>query len=135
MMAFWPPKGDDPAATPVEQEIGRFQRDARKVVVSDSLGDRDVTEYPATLVRRSDSPGHVRDLKAEDGKDILVFASHRTWNPLLHEGLVDELHLMVGCAAIGSGTPVFTGATPRMRLLDVRTYDGFHNPVLRYACN
>jgi hypothetical protein len=48
--------------------------------------------------------------------------------------LVDELHLMVGSAAIGGGTPLFTGSTSRLRLLDVRTYEGFDNPVLLYAC-
>lgn len=133
MMAFWPPKAQDPNASSVEQEIGRFQRDSRKVVISDSLTEADVAEYPATIVPRSEGADFVRALKEEDGKDILVFASHRMWNPLLHMGLVDEVHLMVGCAAVGHGTPVFTGPTPRMRLLEVRTYDGFDNPVLRYA--
>ena len=134
MMAFWPRLADDPDASPTEQEIARFQRDATKVVISDSLTDADTAAYPATVVRRADAIGHVRDLKEQDGRDILIFASHTTWNPLLHEGLVDELHLMVGSAAIGGGTPLFTGPTPRLRLLDVRTYEGFDNPVLQYAC-
>ena len=134
MMEFWPPLADDPGASPVEQEIGRFQRDAAKVVISDTLVDGDVVAFPATVVRRADAADHVRRLKEAPGRDVLVFASHLVWNPLLAAGLVDELHLMVGNAAIGGGTPLFTGPTPRLRLLDVRTYPGFDNPVLRYAC-
>lgn len=135
MMAFWAPLADRPDATPLQQEIGRFQRDAPKVVISDSLTDADVAAHPATIVRRADAPAYIRQLKQQPGRDILVFASHRTWNPLLAAGLVDELHLMVGNAAIGAGAPIFTGPTPRLRLLEVRTYDGFDNPVLRYACH
>jgi dihydrofolate reductase len=135
LMAFWVPLAEDSSASPLHREIGRFQRDVPKVVVSDTLTDREVSAHPATVVRRIQAPGIVEQLKSHDGKDILVFGSHTTWNPLLAVGLVDELHLMVGCAAIGAGTRLFTGPTPRMALLETRRFPDSHNVVLRYAAS
>jgi RibD C-terminal domain len=37
LMAFWVPFADDPAASDLQREIGRFNRDVEKVVISDSL--------------------------------------------------------------------------------------------------
>ncbi|MEV4813337.1 dihydrofolate reductase family protein [Micromonospora avicenniae] len=132
-MAFWVPLAEDDSASPLQREIGRFQRDVPKVVVSDTLTGEEVSAHPATVVRRDEAPDAVKQLKSREGKEILVFGSHTTWNPLLAAGLVDELHLMVGCAAIGGGTPLFTGSTPRMELLETRRFPDSHNLVLRYA--
>ncbi|MEV6373534.1 dihydrofolate reductase family protein [Micromonospora musae] len=123
------------AASPLQREIGCFQRDVQKVVVSDTLTDREVSAPPATVVRCAQAPDVVKQLKSKEGKDILVFGSHTTWNRLLAVGLVDELHLMVGCAAIGAGTRLFTGPTPRMALLETRGFPDSQNVVLRYAAS
>ena len=37
LMAFWVPFADDPAASDLQREIGRFNRDVEKLVISDSL--------------------------------------------------------------------------------------------------
>jgi len=50
----------------------------------------------------------VAELRAGDGSDIVCFGSLRTWNDRLAHGLVDELHIVVGPGAIGSGVPTFT---------------------------
>ncbi len=133
LMAFWVRLAEDPSASPLQREIGQFQRDVHKVVVSDSLREKDVAAHPATVVRRDDAPASVERLKAQDGADVLVFGSRTTWGPLLTAGLVDELHLMVGCAAIGGGTPLFAGPTPRMRLAETRRFPGSDSVVLVYA--
>jgi riboflavin biosynthesis pyrimidine reductase len=53
------------------------------------------------------------------------------WNGLLAKGLVDELHLMVGPAALGGGTPIF-GQPMSGRLIEARRFDGSENVLLRY---
>lgn len=73
------------------------------------------------------------ELKSRPGKDILMFGSRTLWNDLLAAGLIDELHLMVGAAVVGGGTPAFARPAPQLRLLDTRRRDGSDNVLLRYA--
>jgi dihydrofolate reductase len=61
------------------------------------------------------------------------FGSRTTWNGLLAQGVIDELHLMVGPAALlGEGTPLFD-APVALALLDARRFAGSSNVLLRYA--
>lgn len=82
----------------------------------------------------ADAHAAVAELKRRPGADILMFGSRTLWNDLLAAGLVDELHLMVGTAVLGGGTPAFgTGPVPPLRLLETRRSDGSDNVILRYA--
>jgi hypothetical protein len=63
----------------------------------------------ALVVRRAAAAGYLADLKNQDGGDILIFGSRTLWNALLTDGLVDELHLMIGPVALGAGTALFVG--------------------------
>ena len=54
-----------------------------------------------------------------------MFGSHLLWNDLLENGLVDELHLMIGAGVVGEGVRAFEPDPPgSLRLLDTRTFDG-----------
>jgi dihydrofolate reductase len=126
---------EDPSVAEVHREIGRRNNENRKVVVSDSLTPDDTApwEDTTTIVRRADAHRAVADLKAEQGKDIVMFGSHTLWNDLLAAGLVDELHLMVGAAVLGEGTPAFgTTSVPPLRLVGTRRHEGSANVVLSY---
>jgi dihydrofolate reductase len=133
LMAFWVPLADDPAASDLQQEIGRFNRDVEKVVVSNSLRSVATPVPRTTVVGRDDAVDSLVALRQAPGRHILCFGSHLTWNPLLAAGQVDELHLMVGCAGLGTGVPLFTTATPRLQLLDTWRADDADSIVLRYS--
>lgn len=133
LQAFWVPLADDPHATALQREIGRFNRDAAKLVVSDRLAAEGGTGPTITAVGRAAAAGELARLRQGEGNDILCFGSHLTWNPLLRNGHVDELHLMVGSAGIGTGVPLFTGPTPKLRLIDTHRGEASDNIVLRYA--
>jgi dihydrofolate reductase len=132
---FWPPLADDPEAAPVHREFARLDNAIDKVVVSDTLtGDQTGPwRSTTTIVRRGDAHRAIAELKRGDGREILVFGSRILWNDLLAAGLVDELHLMVGAGVVGGGTPIFGTRPPgRLRLAEVRRFDGSDNLVLRY---
>jgi dihydrofolate reductase len=145
LKSFWPPVAEKPELSPavannpdvadLHREIGERNNMMRKVVVSDSLTEADTAPWTdtTTIVRRADAHRAVAELRREAGKDILTFGSRTLWNDLLAAGLVDELHLMIGAAVLGGGTPAFgTGSVPPLSLISARRNDGSDNLVLRY---
>lgn len=131
---YWPAVKDNPDVREVEREISRLNGAMPKVVISDHLTAEETAPWTnTTIVKRADAPGYVAGLKRRPGQEILVFGSRTTWNALLTEGLVDEVHLMIGPAFLGGGTPVFDGPRVPLRLLESRTLDGSELVLTRYA--
>ena len=137
LKSYWPPIADDATARPVEREISRLNGAMEKVVVSDSLTPEQTAPWHNTrIVKRADAHEQITQLKNQSGKDILTFGSHILWNDLLAHGLVDELHLMIGPALLGGGTPVFEGGTPvALRLLDTRRLENSELVLIRYGAH
>jgi dihydrofolate reductase len=133
--SYWPPVADDPDVLPVEREISRLNTAIDKVVVSDSLTPEQTAPWHNTrIVKRGDAHEQVAELKRLPGKEIVVFGSHTLWNDLLVAGLVDELHLMIGPALLGTGTPVFEGGSRvALRLLGSRTLEDSELVLVRYG--
>jgi dihydrofolate reductase len=144
LKGYWPAVAEDPTRSPavaadpgvadLHREIGQRNNTIQKVVVSDSLSAANTAPWTDTtvIVPRAEMHQAVADLKDQPGAEILVFGSRTLWNTLLAAGLVDELHLMIGAAALGGGTPAFAGPAPALELLDVRRRDGSQNVLLRY---
>jgi dihydrofolate reductase len=145
LKGFWPAVAEDPTASPavemdpsvvdLHREIGTRNNEIRKVVVSDSLTERDTAPWTdtTTIVPRAEARRKVADLKEEQGGDILTFGSRTTWNEMLAADLVDELFLMVGSAVIGGGTPAFRpNLAASLRLLDTKRRSGSENVLLHY---
>lgn len=148
MKAWWPAVAQDPTISPAVQldpstadlhrETGRRNDTLHKVVVSDTLttADTDPWSDTTTVVPRAQAHDTVRRLRQQDGGDILVFGSSTLWGDLLGVGLVDELHLLVGPAVLGSGVPAYgPGPVPPLHLVDVRRRDGSDNVLLSYTTN
>lgn len=134
---FWPGLQDDPAASPVLRRISHLNSDIPKVVVSDGIDPgtpgpwRDTTR----VLRRREAHAAIAELKAEASeKDIILFGSRTLWRDLMRANLVDEVHLMIGAAVLGTGTPAFfQPPRGRLELLGVRTWRNSNNVLLRYA--
>jgi dihydrofolate reductase len=132
--SYWPAIADDAEAQPVLREISRLDTAIDKVVVSDSLTEAQTAPWHNTrIVKRAEAHREIAELKRRAGKEILVFGSRTMWNDLLPAGLVDELHLMIGAALLGGGTPVFAGPRVALRLLESRTLDGSDLVLVRYS--
>jgi len=138
--SYWPgiaDAPDDPANRALSEdnrELSRIYNGLPKVVVSDDylVPSENPWQATTTVVRRSDVADWLGKEREQGDGDILTFASRTMWNGLLPAGLIDELHLMVGPAALGGGTPVFA-APVNLTLLEARRFDGSDNVLLRYG--
>jgi dihydrofolate reductase len=133
--SYWPSIVDNPDAPPVEREISRLNNAIEKVVVSDTLASDQIAPWHNTrIVRRADAHAAIGELKNGAGREILMFGSHTVWNDLLANGLVDELHLMIGPGVVAEGTRAFEVKPPgSLRLVDTRTWSGSSLLLARYA--
>ena len=133
--SYWPGIADDVNQPPVEREISRLNAAIDKVVVSDSLKADKIEGWgPTRVVRRAHAHAEVSALKAQPGRDILIFGSHVLWNDLLAHGSIDELHFMIGAGVVGEGVRAFENGPPgSLRLLDTRPFNGSSLILARYA--
>jgi len=138
--SYWPGIADAPAdpdnraLSDDNRDLSRIYNGVEKVVVSDSFSPP--AEHPwhdtTTVVPRKAVGDWLASERDRDAGDILTFGSRTMWAGLLTQGLVDELHLMVGPAALGGGTPLFHGPVA-LTLLSTRRFDGSDNVLLTYA--
>ena len=138
--SYWPSVKDHPEVS-ADDPMGRAYDETNRgisrrydevdvVVVSDSL--KLDPEAPWADHTRVIGRDEVKDFKESGDGECVVFGSHTMWNGLLEQGLVDELHLMVGAKAVGGGTPLFGGPVS-LTLKDTRRLDGSDNVLLVYA--
>jgi dihydrofolate reductase len=90
--AYWPEHASEP--------FGDVINEIKKYVVSDSL---QAAQWENTEIISGDVAQKLTDLKAQDGGDNAMSGSPTTVRWLLHQGLVDELNLLVHPIAVGQG--------------------------------
>jgi dihydrofolate reductase len=102
----------------------------RKVVVSSTLSSAPWGEWePGEIV--SDGVTGVAALKAEQGKDIVLWGSISLFHSLLTAGLVDEVQLRVCPVVLGEGKSVFPSGQFAMELIDAGAW-ATNGVLLRY---
>ncbi|SDS07671.1 dihydrofolate reductase family protein [Microlunatus soli] len=108
-LGFWPTVADDPNADERDRGYARWLVDADKVVLSHTL-----TEAPWQRTRILDRPAPevVDELQAEDGGDIVVFASASVIKALLAADRVDRLAFMIFPETVGGGARLFEDGLP-----------------------
>lgn len=77
-----------------------------KVVFTRTLG---ATEWENTSLATGDLAEEIAKLKQQDGKDIIVYGGGSFVSNLIKQNLIDEYHLFVNPAILGSGMPIFQG--------------------------
>lgn len=121
------------AFSDVNRAMSRRYNATPKVVVSDRgpVPADNAWAQATTVVPRGELAEWVTEAKQAGDGDIIVFGSRRTWNGLLAQGLIDELHLMVSPTVLGEGVSLF-GVPADLDLVECRRYEDSPNAQLRY---
>jgi dihydrofolate reductase len=75
-----------------------------KVVFTKTLK---ISKWVNTVLATGDLTDEIMKLKSESGKDIIVYGGATFDSSLIRAGLIDEFHLFINPAAIGSGMTIF----------------------------
>jgi dihydrofolate reductase len=122
------------AQLPEDNPIASQMNRPLKVVVSATLTE--LGWKNSTLLPPGDVVARVRELKEQEGTDIMVTGSTTLVRTLLRAGLVDELNLLVHPTVVGTGTRLFEDGGPRLplQLAECVTFaSGVTNQVYRPA--
>lgn len=113
MEAYWPTAADKPNPTRHDIEHSRWYKQARKVVLSKTLQEKN---HVNTTIISSNLSEEISKLKQEAGSEILMFGSPSATHALMAENLIDEYWLFVNPVLLGQGIPLFNNIQDRTQL-------------------
>ena len=122
MAAYWQTAPSDP--------IADWMNRLPKVVFSKTLRE---ASWENTRIEAGDAGQAVRQLKSEEGKDLVILGSADLVTALLAEGLIDEYRIILNPIVLGGGKP-HIGALPKrvpMTLVDTQILQS-GNVILSY---
>jgi dihydrofolate reductase len=85
----------------------------KKVVFTKTLVK---SEWDNTVLAKGDLLGEITSLKQQPGQDLIAYGGAAFVSALIRHGLIDEYHLFINPAAIGSGMPIFHDLQARQAL-------------------
>ncbi len=117
MASYWPTPNanqDDPVVASLMNSISKY-------VFSTSL---DTVEWSNSHLVKGDAVQELTKLKAQPGKDLLLFGSVNLASTFAKNGLLDEYRLMVNPVVLGKGSSVFNGNHEMLKLslVDLKTF-------------
>jgi dihydrofolate reductase len=97
---YWPTVADNPDAHPDERAFSRWLDQVDKVVFSKTLTS---TEWANSRLATADPATTVKQLRQQDGGDIIVLASSSVIRSLLAAGELDRLSITLAPEIVGGG--------------------------------
>jgi len=113
MESYWPTAAEQPNASPHDHAHSRWYKNARKIVLSKSLLEKN---HPNAKIISSNLSDEIGKIKHSVGSEILVFGSPSATHALMAENLIDEYWLFINPIVLGQGIPLFKNIKERTAL-------------------
>jgi dihydrofolate reductase len=113
MENYWPTAGDEPDASKHDIEHSTWYKNARKVVLSNTMEGADLTN---TTIISHDLSASINEIKQQPGNEILLFGSPTATHALMQQNLIDGYWLFVNPIILGQGIPLFTDIKHKIKL-------------------
>lgn len=126
---FWPAVVNDPKFSPEDRKVGKTIDDMEKHVFSKSLKS---VSWKNTTIHHDIDPEEIKKLKAQKGKDMVIFGSGTIVKQLGDVGLIDEYRVMINPVVLGKGKPMFSEKMVKLSLIKSRVF-GNGNVLLYYV--
>jgi dihydrofolate reductase len=94
-----------------------------KYIFSKSLAGTPWGKWNNATQVKEDAVAYIRNLKQQEGKDMVLWGSLSLGQSLLREGLIDEVELRICPVAIGKGRTVFPDD---MKYINLELLDNKH---------
>ncbi|MEU4192672.1 dihydrofolate reductase family protein [Kribbella sp. NPDC026611] len=106
---FWPAVADDENASPQDRAFSRWLNEVDKVVFSSTLIE---AQWQNSRIVDAEPADVVKQLRAEEGGDIIVLASSSVIKALLAADEIDCLSITLDPEVVGGGARLFEDGLP-----------------------
>ena len=113
MESYWPTAGDEPGASRHDIEHSKWYKNARKIVLSETMEDAGLTN---TQIISDNLSARINEIKQQDGEEILLFGSPAATHSLIQLDLIDGYWLFVNPIILGQGIPLFVDIKHKIKL-------------------
>jgi dihydrofolate reductase len=101
-----------------ERQAGIKYSETAKIVFSKSLTS---SQWANTTVENGDFVKRIREIKKQEGNDIMVYGGAHFVSSLIKEQLIDEFHLFINPSIIGKGLPIYQQVNEMQKLEIVKS--------------
>jgi dihydrofolate reductase len=106
---FWPSVADNEEAAPQDRAFSKWLNSVEKVVFSSTLTD---APWENSRIVNGDPAATVKQLRAEEGGDIIVLSSSSVIKALLTADELDRLSITLDPELVGAGARLFEDGLP-----------------------
>ena len=106
---FWPAVADDENAAPQDRAVAKWMNETEKVVLSSTLTE---ASWQNSRIVDAEAADVVKQLRGEDGGDIVVLASASVIKALLDADEIDRLSITLAPELVGGGARLFEDGLP-----------------------
>jgi len=129
---FWPTAGNSADLTSEDHSIARSLNAMRKIVVTHN--ELDLTWEHSEVWQDLDTE-KIKELKQQNGKNIVIYGSGTVVKQLTELSLIDEYQMIIAPVILGGGKSLFEGNSQKqLTLIETKTFSS-GNVLLNYSAH